>query len=112
MIGRDFAQPKHYLLALVLCLLSLPIARAFDAPSSCFILVVMASTLYGGRGPAILAIVFAGCAFELFFLSSKLEVLHSRASLFRFGVFVGAMVLTMEMIEAKRRSDRARLQVY
>jgi PAS domain S-box-containing protein len=111
MIHRDVAQLKHYSLAVALSLLALPIALALDAPSSCFILVVMASSLYGGRGPALGATLMGSLAFELFFLPPGQHYLPTRASFFRFGVFLGAMLLTMEMIERKRRSDRARLQL-
>lgn len=111
MTRRDFAQPKHYLIAVALCLLALPIARALDAPSSCFILVVMASSVYGGRGPALLVTLLGSLAFQLFFLPPGLHHLPTRASFFRFGVFLGAMLLTIEIIETKRRTERARLQL-
>jgi C4-dicarboxylate-specific signal transduction histidine kinase len=111
MIHRDVAQLKRYCLAVALCLLALPVARAVEAPSSCFILVVMASSLYGGRGPALVAVLLGSLAFDLFFLPPSLHHLPTRASFFRFGVFIGAMLLTMEMIERKKRSERARLQL-
>jgi PAS domain S-box-containing protein len=111
MTRREFAQPKHYLIAVALCLLALPIARALDAPSSCFILVVMASSLYGGRGPALVATVLSSLAFQLFFLPPAFDHLPTRASFFRFGIFLGAMLLTMEIIETKRRTERDRLQL-
>lgn len=110
-IPTAFARRRHYVLTVALCLLSLPIARALDAPSSCFILVVMASSLYGGRGPALLATLFGGYAFILFFVPSAFHAVPSHASILRFGVFIGAMLLTMEIIETKRRSDHARLQL-
>jgi PAS domain S-box-containing protein len=111
MIHRDVAQLKHYSLAVALCLLALPVARALDAPSSCFILVVMASSLYGGRGPALVATLLGSLAFELFFLPPSLNQVPTRASFFRFGVFLGAMLLTLEMIERRKRSEYARLQL-
>jgi PAS domain S-box-containing protein len=97
---------RHYLLAIGLFLMTWPVARALDAPSSCFILVVMISSLYGGRGPALAAVVLCSAAFIVYFLPSA-----SAATPLRVGIFVGAMLLTMEVIEAKRRSDRTRLQL-
>ena len=111
MIYRDVAQSKHYSLAVALCLLALPVARALDAPSYCFILVVMASSLYGGRGPAVVATLLGSLAFELLFLPPSLHHVPTRASFFRFGVFLGAMILTMEMIERRKRSEYAHLQL-
>jgi PAS domain S-box-containing protein len=111
MTPRDVTQAKGYLLAVALCLLSLPIAQGLDAPSSCFILVVMASSLYGGRGPALLATLLASVAFELFFMPPSLHHVPTRSWLLRFVVFAGAMLLTQEIIERRKRSERARLEL-
>jgi PAS domain S-box-containing protein len=100
---------KHYLLAVTLCLAALPIARALGAPSSCFLIAVMAVSLYGGRGPALFATAFNAFAFEVFFLSPALNL---RASMPRLAVLIGAMLLTVEIVEARKRSERARRQLY
>jgi C4-dicarboxylate-specific signal transduction histidine kinase len=104
----DSVHVRPYLLALALCFLALPVARALDAPSSCFILAVMAASLYAGRGPALAATLLSSCAFLLFFATPALHILHSQAAFLRFGVFVGAMLLTTELVETKKRSERAR----
>jgi PAS domain S-box-containing protein len=103
---RYLSDVRRYLLVVGLFLISWPVALALDAPSSCFILMVMISSLYGGRGPALVAVVLGSAAFLIYFLPSA-----SEATPLRVGVFVGAMLLTMEVIEAKRRSDRMRLQL-
>jgi PAS domain S-box-containing protein len=102
------AEWKQYLLALALCLAALPIARGLGAPSSCFLIAVMAVSLYGGRGPALLATVLNAFTFERFFL---LPTLNLRASMPRLAVLIGAMLLTVEIVEAKKRSERARRQL-
>jgi PAS domain S-box-containing protein len=108
---RDFPEARGYVLATAACVLSIPIARALDAPSSCFILAVMVSALYGGRGPALLAILLASCAFLVFFPPPTILFPYTRAFYLRFGFLLGAMFLTMQMIELNRRSEHARLQI-
>jgi PAS domain S-box-containing protein len=102
------ARWKHYLLGLALCLSALPIAKELGAPSSCFLIAVMAISLYGGRGPALAAIILNAYTFETFFLSPTLNL---RASIPRLAVLIGAMLLTMEIVEAKKRTERARRQL-
>jgi hypothetical protein len=46
------------------------IARPLNAESSCFVLVVIVSSLFGGRGPGLLAVRFSAIAFDVFFLAS------------------------------------------
>ena len=99
---------NRYLLALALCVSALPIARALGAPSSCLLIAVMAVSLYGGRGPAVVATVLNAFTFQIFFLSPTLGL---RASLPRLAVLIGAMLLTMEIVEARKRSERARRQL-
>jgi PAS domain S-box-containing protein len=92
-------------------MLAAVIAWTLDAPSSCFLLAVMAASLFGGRGPAYLTIVVSSLIFYLLFLPPAFHVLHSQASLLRLAVFIGAMLVTETLLNAKRRSDRARLAI-
>jgi K+-sensing histidine kinase KdpD len=39
-----------------------------DAPTSCFFLAVMVSSLYGGKGPGLFAVSLSSLAFDYFFL--------------------------------------------
>ncbi|MCU1314652.1 MAG: domain S-box protein [Acidobacteriaceae bacterium] len=104
----ESAKWQRYLLALALCVSALPIARALGAPSSCLLIAVMAVSLYAGRGPALLATLINACAFEILFLSPTLNL---RASVPRLAVLLGAMLLTVEIVEARKRSERARRQL-
>jgi PAS domain S-box-containing protein len=99
---------RHYLLVLVMCAIALPIAWKLDAHASSFMLVVMISCLYGGRGPGIFAIILSALIFDFFFLPPPFHFVHSHDEFLRLGVSVTAMVLAAELIEAKRRSDTAR----
>ena len=98
-------------LAAFLCLIAGAIAWILDAPSSCFLLAVVAASLFGGRGPAYLAIVLSSLAFELVFLPPRFHLLHSEAAWLRLAVFVGALLVTEALLNAKRRSDAARLAI-
>jgi PAS domain S-box-containing protein len=82
-----------------------------DAPSSCFLLAVVAASLFGGRGPAYLSIVLSSLAFELIFLPPPFHFVHNEASWLRMAVFVGALLVTEALLNAKRRSDAARLAI-
>jgi PAS domain S-box-containing protein len=101
---------RGYALAVLLCAIALPIALHFDIPSSCFLLAAMASSLFGGRRPGLLAVGLLSLAFDFFFLAPGFHLAISQGSFVRFATFIGAMVLATELIDAKRRSDLARLQ--
>lgn len=110
-IRQILVRPARYLLAAAFCLLALATARIFNAPSSCFVLAVMASSLYAGRGPAVFAVLLCGAAFEALFYRPRPEFLPGHAPLLRIGILVGAMLLALAIAEAKKRSDRVRFQV-
>lgn len=99
---------KRYGLATIFCALALAIAWPLDAPSSCFFLAIMASSLYGGRGPGLLSIALSCLAFDYFFLPPQFHFLPEPSSYLRFGVFLGAALLVSQLIEAKRRSEESR----
>ncbi len=101
---------QGYALALVLCVVAIPIAIHYDIPSSCFLLAAMSSCLFGGRKPGILAVIVLALAFSFFFLPPKHHLGIAPESLVRFVAFVGAMLLVIELIHAKRHSDLARLE--
>jgi hypothetical protein len=102
---------RAYALAAFLCLIAGAIAWILDAPSSCFLLAVVAAGLFGGRGPAYLAIVVSSFAFELVFLPPRFHLLHSEAAWLRLAVFVGALLVTEALLNAKRRSDSDRMAI-
>ncbi len=65
---EDYGRLKTYLLAVLACAIALPIAWELNAPSSCFLLAAMVSSLYGGRGPGYLTILVSSILFDFFFL--------------------------------------------
>jgi C4-dicarboxylate-specific signal transduction histidine kinase len=81
------------------------IAWVLGAPSSCFLLAVVAASLFAGRGPAYAVIVTASVLFELFFLPPRFHLTHEKQAWLRWGVFVGTMVLTEALLNAKRRVE-------
>jgi len=102
---------RVYALVVLLCAIAGALAWILDAPSSCFLLAVVAASLFGGRGPAYVAIILSSCAFEFIFLPPPFHVVHSGPSLLRMAVFVGALLVTEALLNAKRRSDLARLAI-
>jgi PAS domain S-box-containing protein len=95
-------------LAVISCAVALAVALPTDAASSCFIIAVMVSSLYGGKGPGILAAALSVLSFDYFFLPPQHHLALAPASYPRFGVFLAAIVLVAGLIEAKRRSEQAR----
>jgi signal transduction histidine kinase len=98
---------QHYGLAVIACGVALALARPLDAPSSCFLLAIIVSGLFGGRGPGLLAVGFSAIAFNFLFLRSPLSLSSPSSSYFRFGVFVGTALATSQLIETKRRIEEA-----
>jgi C4-dicarboxylate-specific signal transduction histidine kinase len=103
----SFSRLKGYLLAVLVCAIALPIAWELDAPSSCFLLAAMVSSLYGGRGPGFLAVLVSSVLFDLLFLLPRFQLFHSHESYLRLAVFIAAMILATELIAAKRRSEES-----
>ncbi len=63
-----------------------------------------------GRGAGLLAIPLLALTFDYFFLEPRFHFAMSANSIGRLAVFVAAMIFATELIDAKRRSDRSRLQ--
>jgi K+-sensing histidine kinase KdpD len=59
---------RGYGVAVIACGIALLIARPLKAESSCFVLAVIVSSLFGGRGPGLLAVGLSAIAFDVFFL--------------------------------------------
>ncbi len=87
---------RPYGLAAIFCGLALATARAFDAPSAFFLLAVIASSVYGGNGPALFSVVVCAVAYRLF---------SPPPSIVQFAAFVGATLLVAWLIESKRRAE-------
>ena len=104
---ENLGRLKGYLLAVLVCAIALPIAWELDAPSSCFLLATMVTSLYGGRGPGYLTVVVSSILFDLLFLLPRFQLLHSHESYLRLAIFIAAMILATELIAAKRRSEES-----
>jgi C4-dicarboxylate-specific signal transduction histidine kinase len=104
---KDYGRLKTYLLAVLACMIALPIAWELDAESSCFLLAAMVSSLYGGRGPGYLTVLVSSALFDFFFLLPRFHFLHSRESYLRLAVFIAAMILATELIAARRRAEES-----
>src|ERR1700722_9359438 len=82
------SQIRRYGLTAVSCGLALAVAWGFDAPTSCFFLAVMVSSLYWGRGPGLFAVALSSLAFDYFFLPPIFHFGLDQATSLRFGPFV------------------------
>jgi PAS domain S-box-containing protein len=101
---------RRYGLAAIFCGTALAVALPSGAPSSCFFLAVMASSLLGGKGPGLLSVGLSALAFDYFFLPPQFHLLAFAhpASYLRFAAFVGATLLVTGIIEIKRRVEESR----
>ena len=96
---------RHYAVAAIACGVALVVARPLKAPSSCFLLAIIVSSLFRGRGPGLLAVGFSAIAFDLFFLPSPLPLSSDPSSYLRFGVFLAAAITASQLIEAKKHIE-------
>lgn len=102
---------QRYGLATISCGVALAVAWLIDAPSSCFFLAVMVSSLYGGKGPGLLSVGLSALAFDYFFLPPRFHLTLEPFSDLQFAAFLAATLLMTGLIEAKRRVEAARLEV-
>ncbi|MEI9976775.1 MAG: DUF4118 domain-containing protein [Ignavibacteriota bacterium] len=108
---RVLSKAGRYGLSVVSCGLAAAAAIPLDAPSSCFFLAVIVSSLFGGKGPGILAVVLTSTAFNYFFLPPVHHFWIESSSYLRFAAYLGAALLIAGLIEAKRRVEEARRQI-
>jgi signal transduction histidine kinase len=111
-----FAMGKHsrlkdYGLAVIACAVAVALAGPLDAPSSCFSLAIIASSLFGGTGPGLLAVGLSALAFNFLFLPSPLSLSSPSSHYLRFGVFVVTAFATSQLVEAKNRIEESRRRI-
>jgi len=99
---------QRYALAPISCGIALAVAWPIDAPSSCFLLAVTVSSLFGGLGPGLLAVGLSALAFDYFFLGRTPQHTAELAVYFRFAAFLGATLLVSVLMEIKRRVEQSR----
>ena len=108
MLAMKVPSPvRLYGLAIIASCIALAVALPLDAPSSCFALAVIVSSVYGGRGPGLLAIVLTSIAFDYFFLPPQRVLIVKPESLPRFVAFLGAVLTIAWIIETRRRTSAA-----
>src|SRR6266481_5462299 len=102
---------KQYGLAVIACAVAVALAGPLDAPSSCFLLAIMVSSLFGDTGSGLLAVGLSAIAFNFLFLPSPLSLSSPSAHYLRFGVFVVAALATSQLVETKRRIEESRRRI-
>src|SRR6266481_4321526 len=98
----------RYSVATICCGVALAVAWPIDAPSSCFLLAVTVSSLFGGLGPGLFSVALSAIAFDYFFLWRTFPPAHEPATLLRFAVFMAAALLIAGLMEIKRRGEESR----
>jgi signal transduction histidine kinase len=103
----EISKLRHYGVAVIACGIAIIVARPLKAVSSSFLLAVMVSSLFGGRGAGLLAVGLSAIAFDLFFLPSPLSFSSMPSAYLRFGVFLIAALTASQLIETRRRIEDA-----
>ena len=98
---------RRYGLPVIACGIALIVARPLRAESSSFVLAIIISSLFAGRGPGLLAVGLSAIAFGWSVLPSRLSLSAFPSSYLRFGVFLVVAFTAGELIESKRRSEDA-----
>jgi signal transduction histidine kinase len=98
---------RRYGLPVIACGIALIVARPLRAESSSFVLAIIISSLFAGRGPGLLAVGLSAIAFGLSNLPWRVSPLTAPSSYVRFAVFLVVAYTASELIESKRRSEEA-----
>jgi signal transduction histidine kinase len=104
---NKFSLLRRYGLPVIACGIALSVARSLRAESSSFVLAIIVSSLFAGRGPGLFAVGLSAIAFGLSVLPSRFSLLTSPSSYLRFAVFLVVAFTASELIESKRRSEEA-----
>jgi C4-dicarboxylate-specific signal transduction histidine kinase len=105
---RVLSAIRGYGLPTICCGVALAVAWPIDAPSSCFLLAVTVSSLFGGLGPGLFSVALSAIAFDYFFLWRTSPPAHEPATLLRFAVFMAAALVIAGLMEIKRRGEESR----
>jgi C4-dicarboxylate-specific signal transduction histidine kinase len=105
---KALSKPEGYALATISCGVALAVARPIDAPSSCFLLAVTVSSLFGGLLPGLFSVALSALAFGHFFLRREFPQATESATYLRFAVFLAAALLITGLMEVKRRVEESR----
>jgi signal transduction histidine kinase len=102
---------KYYGLAVIACAVAVALGGPVEAQSSCLLLAIMASCLFGGTGPGLLAVGLSTIAFNFLVLPSPLSLSSPSSHYLRFGVFVVAALATSQLVGARRRIEESRRRI-
>src|SRR6266446_3171534 len=102
------SQLQRYGLTTISCGVALAVAWPIDAPSSCFLLAVTVSSLFGGLGPGLFSVALSALAFDRFFLRREFPQASESATFLRFVAFLAAALLITGLMEIKRRVEESR----
>ena len=105
---RVLSTIRGYGLATISCGVALVVARPIDAPSSCFLLAVTVSSLFGGLGPGLFCVALSALAFGRFFLRREFPQASGSATFLRFAAFLAVALLVTGLMEIKRRVEESR----
>jgi C4-dicarboxylate-specific signal transduction histidine kinase len=116
MKGRS--KLERYGLATICWGVALAVAWPIDAASSCFLLAVTVSSLFGGLGPGLFCIALSSLAFNYLFLQRTFPLYFflrrtfplgiEPATYLRLAVFLAAALLITGLMEVKRRVEESR----
>src|SRR5882724_7310026 len=99
----------QYGLAVISPVAALVVAGPLDAPSSCLLLAIMVSNLYGGKGPGLLSVGLSALTFDYFFLPPGFHLFSIEP--LRFSAFLGAALLATGLIQGKRRVEESSREI-
>jgi signal transduction histidine kinase len=102
---NKLVKMRHYAVPVVACGVALVIALHVKAESSCLLLAIIVSSLFGGRGPGLLAVGLSAIVYDLFFLSPPIPLSSDPSSYLRYGAFLTAAITASQLIEAKKRIE-------
>jgi C4-dicarboxylate-specific signal transduction histidine kinase len=105
---KVISQLEHYGLATISCAIALIVARPIDAPSSCFLLAVTVSSLFGGLGPGLFSVALSSLSLGYFFLRRSFFATTEPVTFLRFAAFLAAALLITSLMEIKRRVEESR----
>jgi PAS domain S-box-containing protein len=105
---RFVSEVSRYGLAVTSCAAALAVARTSEAPSSWFVIAVVLSGLYGGRGPGILASGLSILSFDYFILPPVHHFAVALAAYPTFAAFLITIVMVEILIETNRRAEESR----
>lgn len=104
---NEISLLRRYGVPVVACGIALIVAGTVKAESSSFVLAIIVSSLFAGRGPGLLAVGLSTIAFGVSVLPPRLSLVSSPSSYLRFAVFLVVAFTASELIESKRRSEEA-----